>query len=116
MLRKKQKQKKRNRPFRPNTIYINSSKKENQQKLLVFIWRSYCLNFNFIIIFWDNIFPKTYKYCFVDADRDTSIHSSINIKVIKENESPIHYTVKPKELPHYDKRQNAKDGGFRTTL
>lgn len=40
---------------------------------------------------------KTYQFCFTDADRGTAIQNSIDIKVIKENESPIHYKVKAGE-------------------
>lgn len=39
----------------------------------------------------------TYTFCFTDADRGTKIQNIIDIKVIKENESPIHYQVKAGE-------------------
>lgn len=45
----------------------------------------------------DILFKKTYQFCFTDADRGTSIKNTINIKVIKSNESPIHYKVKAGE-------------------
>lgn len=47
--------------------------------------------------FKDEIFDKTYTYCFTDADRNLSVQRDIEIKVIKENESPILYRIKPGE-------------------
>lgn len=47
--------------------------------------------------FKDEIFQKTYKYCFTDADRNLNVQRDIEIKVIKENESPILYRIKPGE-------------------
>ena len=47
--------------------------------------------------FKDEIFQKTYKYHFTDADRNLKVQSDIEIKVIKENESPILYRIKPGE-------------------
>lgn len=51
--------------------------------------------------FKDSIFQKTYVYCFTDADRNLSIQREIEIKVIKENESPILYRIKPGECFRY---------------
>ncbi len=51
--------------------------------------------------FKDVIFQKTYVYCFTDADRNMSIQREIEIKVIKENESPILYRIKPGECFRY---------------
>lgn len=47
--------------------------------------------------FKDELFQKTYTYCFTDADRNLSVQRDIEIKVIKENESPIFYRIKPGE-------------------
>ena len=49
--------------------------------------------FIIILLSADGLFKKSYKFCFTDADRGTAIQSTINIKVIKENESPILYKV-----------------------
>ncbi|MFP3591616.1 hypothetical protein [Chryseobacterium sp. SIMBA_038] len=51
--------------------------------------------------FKDEIFLKEYKYCFTDADRGTSVINTLEIKVIKENESPILYRIKPGECFKY---------------
>lgn len=51
--------------------------------------------------FKDQIFQKTYVYCFTDADRNLSVQRDIEIKVIKENESPILYRIKPGECFRY---------------
>jgi hypothetical protein len=59
--------------------------------------------------FKDAIFQKTYVYCFTDADRNLSIQREIEIKVIKENESPILYRIKPGECFRYStKDKNLK--------
>lgn len=50
-----------------------------------------------ILGFKDELFLKEYKYRFTDADRGTSVINTLEIKVIKENESPILYRIKPGE-------------------
>jgi len=45
-----------------------------------------------------NLLDKTYQFCFTDADRGNSIQNNIDIKIIKENESPIHYKIKAGEF------------------
>ena len=79
--------------FQPELI-----KKENSKSYQKFIWVA---SIALIIIilgilgFRDEIFQKTYTYHFTDADRNLRIQSDIEIKVIKENESPILYRIKP---------------------
>jgi hypothetical protein len=59
--------------------------------------------------FKDEIFSKTYKYCFTDADRGVGVINTLEIKVIKENESPILYKIKPGECFYYStKDKNLK--------
>ncbi|KMQ68179.1 hypothetical protein ACM39_10030 [Chryseobacterium sp. FH2] len=59
--------------------------------------------------FKDEIFSKKYKYCFTDADRGVSVINTLEIKVIKENESPILYKIKPGECFYYStKDKNLK--------
>ncbi|AZA59023.1 hypothetical protein [Chryseobacterium shandongense] len=59
--------------------------------------------------FKDVIFSKTYKYCFNDADRGVGVVNTLEIKVIKENESPILYKIKPGECFYYStKDKNLK--------
>ncbi|KUJ51481.1 hypothetical protein [Chryseobacterium sp. JAH] len=59
--------------------------------------------------FKDEIFDKTYTYCFTDADRNQKIQSTIEIKVLKENESPLFFRIKPGECFYYQtKDKNIK--------
>ncbi|SDQ34112.1 hypothetical protein SAMN05421664_1225 [Chryseobacterium soldanellicola] len=51
--------------------------------------------------FKDEIFLKEYTYCFTDADRGTAVINTLEIQVIKENESPIVYRIKPGECFKY---------------
>ncbi len=51
--------------------------------------------------FKDDIFGKTFTYCFTDADRTAGIRSEIEIKVFKENESPLFFRIKPGECFYY---------------
>lgn len=51
--------------------------------------------------FKDELFEKTYTYCFTDADRNQKVQSTIEIKVIKQNESPVYYRLKPGECFRY---------------
>jgi hypothetical protein len=62
-----------------------------------------------VLGFKDEIFSKTYKYCFTDADRGTNVINTLEIKIIKENESPIVYKIKPGECFYYStKDKNLK--------
>ena len=87
-----------------NTIALLETKTtENQSKekkvfsnIKAYIWviTSVVLAlFIIVLLYSDSLFKKSYQFCFTDADRGTAIQSTINIKVIKENESPILYKV-----------------------
>ncbi|MBB4806538.1 hypothetical protein HNP38_001834 [Chryseobacterium defluvii] len=54
-----------------------------------------------ILGFKDEIFSEEYKYCFTDADRGTAVINTLEIKIIKENESDLLYKVKPGECFYY---------------
>lgn len=55
-----------------------------------------------ILGFQNKIFQKHYKYCFTDADRNMNVQTAIEIKVIKENESPLFYRINPGECFVYE--------------
>ncbi len=42
-----------------------------------------------ILVFWQRIFATDYKITFIDADRNTKIKDIIEIRILKENETPI---------------------------
>lgn len=48
-----------------------------------------------VLVFYDNLFYKKYTYAFTDADRNSSIKGELDVKIIRENESPILYKTKP---------------------
>lgn len=78
---------------------LNLNKKKHFIQSKTYLWISL---FSVIIIatsiiLSEYVFKKTYSFCFTDADRGTTIQNTIDIKVIKENESPIHYKVKAGE-------------------
>lgn len=54
-----------------------------------------------VLGFKDEIFSKEYKYCFTDADRGVAVINTLEIKVIKENESPLLFKIKPGECFQY---------------
>ncbi|PKF75484.1 hypothetical protein [Chryseobacterium sp. PMSZPI] len=59
--------------------------------------------------FKDVLFSKTYKYCFTDKDRGVSVINTLEIRVIKQNESPLLYKIKPGECFYYStKDKNIK--------
>ncbi|SDI55264.1 hypothetical protein [Chryseobacterium jejuense] len=59
--------------------------------------------------FKDVLFSKTYTYCFIDKDRGTFVINTLDIMVIKENESPMMYKIKPGECFSYStKDKNLK--------
>lgn len=62
-----------------------------------------------ILGFKDVLFLKTYKYCFIDKDRGVSVINTLEIMVVKENESPLMYKIKPGECFYYStKDKNLK--------
>lgn len=48
-----------------------------------------------VLVFYDNLFYKKYTYAFTDADRNAAINAELDVKIIRENESPILYKTKP---------------------
>lgn len=48
-----------------------------------------------ILVFYDNLFYKKYTYAFTDADRNSSIRGELDVKIIRDNESPILIKIKP---------------------
>lgn len=46
-----------------------------------------------VLVFWQHIFATEYKFTFIDADRNTRISDLIEIKVLKENETPLQFTI-----------------------
>ena len=48
-----------------------------------------------VLVFYDNLFYKKYTYAFTDADRNSSIKGELDVKIVRENESPILFKVKP---------------------
>lgn len=46
-----------------------------------------------VLIFWQKIFATEYEFTFIDADRNTKIKDLIEIRILKENETPIRYII-----------------------
>lgn len=46
-----------------------------------------------ILVFWQSIFATQYKFTFIDADRNTRIKDVIEIKILKENETPLQFAI-----------------------
>ena len=93
--------------FKKQHSYIDESFKKEEEKSIFNLRYSYiysiillCLLFGIGILLFGELFNKTYQFCFTDADRGNSIQNNINIKIIKENESPIHYKIKAGECFH----------------
>ena len=87
-----------------NNIVNQEHKEKNNYRFFkntkTYIWVITSIILGILIVFLvfsDQIFKKTYQFCFTDADRGTNIQSTIDIRVIKDNESPILYKVKPGE-------------------
>jgi len=75
---------------------VKPQKKSYQKTVWIAISSTFVILLG-LLGFKDEIFQKTYTYCFTDADRNLSVQRDIEIKVIKENESPIFYRIKPGE-------------------
>ena len=95
-----------------NTAAVSEPVKQNKtffQKSAWIFLTSILIVITGLLGFKDVIFSKTYKYCFSDADRGAGVLNTLEIKVIKENESPILYKIKPGECFYYStKDKNLK--------
>lgn len=85
----------------PSQITETKSLKKNYQRAAWIAAASVFVILLGLLGFKDEIFQKTYVYCFTDADRNLNVQRDIEIKVIKENESPILYRIKPGECFRY---------------
>ncbi|KIC65031.1 hypothetical protein [Chryseobacterium taiwanense] len=93
----------------PSDLEVQKPKKNFFKKNAWAIITSILILITGLLGFKDAIFQKTYTYCFTDADRAVSVMNTIEIKVIKENESPILYKIKPGECFRYStKDKNLK--------
>lgn len=90
----------------------NTLAKPNKKGHLKYIWIGMASVFTILLglfVFKDELFQRTYSYCFTDADRNQNVKSIIEIKVLKQNESPLFYRIKPGECFHYQtKDKNLK--------
>lgn len=95
----------------PTNIEISSSapRKNFFKKNAWAIITSILITITGILGFKDEIFSKTYKYCFTDKDRGVAAINTLEIRVIKENESPLLFKIKPGECFYYStKDKNLK--------
>ena len=79
-----------------NIATHNPPKKNHQRAIWIAVSSVFVILLG-LLGFKDEIFQKTYTYHFTDADRNLKVQSDIEIKVIKENESPILHRIKPGE-------------------
>lgn len=49
----------------------------------------------------NKLFESKYTYCFIDEDRNMPVQSVLDIKVFKENESPLFFRINPGECFTY---------------
>lgn len=70
----------------PNKIIKNSIWAVVSAVLLIFVG---------VLTFKDNLFSKQFTYTFIDADRNSKINDELSIQILKNNESPILFRVKP---------------------
>lgn len=78
----------------------NSSSKKTIQKNRKFnAWWAFVLMILVgligVLIFKDDLFSKKFTYTFTDSDRNSKINDVLSVKILKENESPLTFKVKP---------------------
>ncbi len=97
---------------RPTALPVEVQEKSTKKNYQRTAWITATLIFVILLGllgFKDEIFDKTYSYCFTDADRNQKVQSTIEIKVLKQNESPLFYRIKPGECFYYQtKDKNIK--------
>lgn len=94
-----------NENFRENSVVIQQ-KKSYQRTIWIAATSVFAILLG-LLGFKDEIFENTYTYCFTDADRNQKVQSTIEIKVIKENESPLFFRIKPGECFHYPSKDKS---------
>ena len=89
---------------------LNLSPKNNKiSQIKKFFWVIISVFLSIILIlinFWDNLFQTKYKFTFIDSDRDSKINEVIEVKILKEKESPIRLNLKGKEDLIYSTKDN----------
>jgi len=79
-----------------NINFSNNESKPNFLKRYLWLGISvFLFAIVLILVFYDNLFYKKYTYAFTDADRNSSIKGELDVKIIRDNESPILFKVKP---------------------
>lgn len=107
----------KNNPIQEETK--NNPPKTLKRKVLDSIWigLSVLLAAAAILLgFKDQIFGRYFTYCFTDADRNSVIKGELEIKVIKQNESPLFYRIKPGECFYYSTKDKELKMEISSTL
>jgi len=85
-------------PITEEIIYKANADNKNQIFLKKYLWLGISVLLFatvLVLVFYDNLFYKKYTYAFTDADRNSSIKGELDVKIIRDNESPILFKVKP---------------------
>lgn len=85
-------------PVSEEVTYNAESKIKKQSFLNKYLWLGMSILLFatvLVLVFYDNLFYKKYTYAFTDADRNSSIKGELDVKIIRDNESPILFKVKP---------------------
>lgn len=78
--------------------YDTTEQKSQKKSIKNYVWgiiTGFLVILTSILGFGDHFFDTTYTYSFIDSDRNASIQNTLEIKVIKQNESPIYYRIEP---------------------
>lgn len=93
----------------PNIEIQNKTKSLSQNPIYLlikeYIWlliSGVLLAMVLVLVFWQRIFATEYKFTFIDADRNTRIKDIIEIKVLKEHETPLQFTINDGESKDED--------------
>ena len=93
----------------PNIEIQNKTKSLSQNSIYLllkeYIWlliSGVLLAMVLVLVFWQRIFATEYKFTFIDADRNTRIKDIIEIKVLKEHETPLQFTINDGETKDED--------------
>ncbi|AFR35522.1 hypothetical protein [Riemerella anatipestifer] len=87
-----------------NSVVLNNDNRVLKFTKSSYVWISATLILLLVlvgIIFSDLILTQKYSFKFIDADRNTSINDYLDVKIIKEGESPILHKVKPNDILTY---------------
>ncbi len=91
-----------NQDVKENEVVFDTYDTSEQNTFFSFVKKHVWIGISSVLVvivgllgFSDQIFAKEFTYSFIDEDRNSRINADLDVRILKENESPIIFTIKP---------------------